>query len=290
MNLDVLMTFLDFVTERHRIWEQRQAGKPQPWTEDEILASHKFTNVFRVLDPGSQFVFELAPPDDDPFDVIARLFLYRHTNLPAVWRAFAADAGSYPTVDELGDFLDFCREYKERGGQLFSGAYMVFPQSTVPGTEKIVSVVDLTLRLYREGTFQDVINARTLRDRFRALRVNKGVADFMSMQITTDWGYTAQCGQDLENEFVVAGPGSKRGAALLERRGKPEETIAWAQKVLHQEEGLQLPSGRLPSLMDVQNCFCEFSKYAKRKPGRPYKPAHPGRQPEPRLPEHWSCA
>lgn len=31
--------FLAFVVERHRIWEQRQAGLPQPWTSDPVLAS-----------------------------------------------------------------------------------------------------------------------------------------------------------------------------------------------------------------------------------------------------------
>lgn len=32
--------FLAFVAERYRIWEQRQAGSPQPWTDDPILATY----------------------------------------------------------------------------------------------------------------------------------------------------------------------------------------------------------------------------------------------------------
>ena len=48
---------------------------------------------------------------------------------------------------------------------------------------------------------------------------------------------------------------------------------------------------RKPSLMDVQNCLCEFSKYVrfleKPKPANPYVPAHPGPQPAPLLPGHW---
>ena len=47
------------VRERHQIWLARQHGASYPWTEDPVLANRKFTNMFRVLDPGSQFVFDL---------------------------------------------------------------------------------------------------------------------------------------------------------------------------------------------------------------------------------------
>lgn len=297
MDVDAGLAFFNFVSERHRIWERRQAGAPQPWTDDPILASHKFTNVFRVLDPGSQFIFELAGYDDDPVDVLARLVLYRHTNLPDAWRAYAAETGGYPTLRELDDVLVFWKDYRARGGQLFSGAYMVYPQSSTPGTDKIESVVELTKNLAKNGTYREFLRPTAGQvDRFAELRQNKGVADFMSMQILTDWGYTPQCGWDYEDVFVVAGPGSKRGALLVDSSMKPEETIEWACNVFRSMDfpprlllggDSAIAVYRLPSLMDVQNCFCEFSKYVKRKAGKPYKPAHPGTQSTPKLPDHW---
>jgi alpha-glutamyl/putrescinyl thymine pyrophosphorylase clade 1 len=83
---DAALTFLEFVEERHRIWERRQAGSPQPWTDNPILASHKFTNVYRWLDPGSQFVIEeLQDLELSPSDNLMRFFLYRHTGRVETW-------------------------------------------------------------------------------------------------------------------------------------------------------------------------------------------------------------
>ena len=90
--------FLRFVVERHRIWEQRQAGAPQPWTDDPVLATRKFTNVFRVLDPGTQFLLtDLFEPDIDPRDTLMRAFLYRHTGRVEIWELLGVMTGQYPT-------------------------------------------------------------------------------------------------------------------------------------------------------------------------------------------------
>jgi hypothetical protein len=136
----------------------------------------------------------------------------------------------------------------------------------------------------------DFYRASTQAERFAALRRNKGVADFMSMQILTDWGYTPHCGEDRENDFVVPGPGAVKGALALDPSGKPADTLRWAVTAIWNSGG-PLLGNRLPSYMDVQNCLCEFSKYLRYegKPAsvKPYRPAHPGAQPAPVLPEHW---
>jgi hypothetical protein len=35
-----------FAAERMRIFHQRAAGMPGPWTDDPVLSRHKFTNVY----------------------------------------------------------------------------------------------------------------------------------------------------------------------------------------------------------------------------------------------------
>lgn len=42
--------FFAFARARHQIYLDRQAGRPEPWTDDPILAKYRFTNVFRELD------------------------------------------------------------------------------------------------------------------------------------------------------------------------------------------------------------------------------------------------
>lgn len=294
MNVDAAISFLDFVAERHRVWERRQAGAPQPWTEDPVLATRKFTNVFRLLDPGSQFVItDLYEDGQTQVEFLMRCFLYRHTNLPATWRAVRADLGEYPTLDNLENVRRIFHDVKRAGGRVFSGAYMIYPQSATPGTDKIDSIISLTRRLFVEGDLGvRFLAARDQADRFAVLRSNKGVADFMSMQILTDFGYSTEFRED---EFVVPGPGARKGAAALGMTG--EAAIEWAYDAIAQMDHPPLiwgsgNRGHFLSRMDVQNCLCEFSKYVRFSDGRPspqkpYTPAHPGVQCKPVLPPRW---
>jgi hypothetical protein len=312
--------FLRFVCERHRIWEQRQAGAPQPWTNDPVLSTRKFTNVFRVLDPGTQFLLnDLFEPDLDPRDLLMRAFLYRHTGRVETWQYLDVTTG-YPTVDTLDEVWAAWNAYRgeatvkksmskshadtpykieriSRSYQrnFFTNAYLVFPQSSTPGTDKLDSIMDLTKRLFTPGSPQYIMpaweRARTQAERFKLLRQNKGVGDFMAMQVLTDWGY--QCGEDREDEFLVPGPGSIKGAKAIDPAAKTMDVVHRVVK-----EVQALPHGprlgyRRPSLMDIgSNLLCEWSKYVRFReqplPTKPYQPAHPGPQAPPVLPDYYS--
>lgn len=295
-NSEKFELYLAFVEARHRVWEERQMGAPAPWTSDPIVNSRKFTNVFRVLDPGSQFIFALE--DDNPYDTLLRLFLYRHTGRVEAWNHVAMELGEYPRLANLEDVLGVWGDYKATGHPVFTGAYLVYPQSATPGTDKVESIIRLTQRLFaEEGLAQEFVSAKSQEERFKALRRHKGVADFMSMQILTDWGYTTYADTDRENEFVVPGPGCRKGISHLTDSPDQVGFLRFAQAEVHMGEDvptLYLASGpRYPSIMDIQNTMCEFSKYIRfwekgeKGIGKPYSPAHPGQQPTPVIPAHW---
>jgi hypothetical protein len=310
--------FLRFVAERHRVWERRQAGAAQPWTDDPILASRKFTNVFRVLDPGTQYVLtDLFEPELDERDRLLRAFLYRHTGRIESWQHLELICG-LPTHRNLEAVREAWHVY--RGGvtlggrgsghhgfapkkdtvrsferSLFTSAYLVFPQSATPGTDKLDSILDLTERVFTPGSPDDIMpdweRARTQAQRYKILRRNKGVGDFMSMQVLADWTYTQD--RDLEDEFLQPGPGSVKGAAQL-FPGEPTMTVV--RRVVDAVRNLpDVPrvGYRVPSLMDIgSNLLCEWSKYARFRekpvPASKYKPAHPGVQPAPVLPSYYT--
>lgn len=308
--------FLRFVMERHRIWKLRQAGAPQPWTDDPVLATRKFTNVFRVLDPGTQFLLtDLFDPDIDPRDNLMRAFLYRHTGRVETWEYLDVTTG-YPTLDILDEVRAAWHSYRGtakvtiRGAEarnaaggtknvfqrsLFTGAYLVFPQSDTPGTDKLDSVMDLTQRLFDPTSTQCIWpawrKARTQAERFKLLRQNKGVGDFMAMQVLTDWGY--QCGEDREDEFLVPGPGSIKGAKALDPNAKTMDVVHRVVDAVRTLPDCPLVGYRKPSLMDIgSNLLCEWSKYVRFTkqplPAKTYTPAHPGPQPEPVLPSYYN--
>lgn len=328
MNIDNLLEYLDFVPERHRIWELRRyaqgSGPEGGWTKNPILASHKFTNVFRILDPGTQYALRLV--DEAPTDRAAmmRAFLYRHTGRVEAWEQLEMMGGWPEVVGDLSDVLAVWRAYRGEGvvkarnrtgpspsgagggefktvypRSVFTNAYLVFPQSQVPGTDKMESIVDLTRRLFHamseDYVMEELRNAPTAEARFKVLRAQKGVGDFMAMQTLTDMGYSHWWEAD-EDEFIQPGPGAKKGLLTL-GLAPTAASIRRVRSILLDQPTcprLALPDGRLraPSLMDVQNTLCEWGKYVRirdsgRPAGKPYQPAHPGRQPAPTLPAHW---
>lgn len=308
--------FLHFVVERHRVWELRQAGAPQPWTDDPVLATRKFTNVFRILDPGTQFILtDLADPELSPRDQLMRLFLYRHTGRIDTWQWLDVALGGYPVVEQLDEAREAWKDYRgapkvrtrrsdpksaNRTTQvdfkrsMFTNAYLVFPQSDVKGTDKLDSIVDLAKRLFTPGSPDDVMpdweRASSQAARFKVLRRNKGVGDFMAMQVLTDWGYLGDV--DREDEFLVPGPGSIKGAKQLDPTARTMDVV---HRVVHEVRSLpDCPrvGYRVPSLMDIgSNLLCEWSKYARFRltpvPAKTYKPTHPGPQPAPLLPSYY---
>ena len=287
MNPGNLALYLNFVSRRHEIWEARQAGRPQPWTEDPVLASRKFTNVFRVLDPGSQFIFELDNDDPDPHDIITRLVLYRITNLPSTWEFVRAAIGRYPTVEdilEMHPLVGALKAYRDAGNKVFSGAYIIIPE---PGTanDKIEGAVRVTRRFVTDA-LPDFMIAQTQEQRFQALSSTPGIGKFLAMQVLTDWGYLQL--ENPEGGFIVAGPGARRGAAHLSEL--PAEEVIEILTSMWENRGDVNVFDHTPSLMDVQNTLCEFSKYHRFTVGgkvfrpTPYRPAHPGPQPFPLLP------
>lgn len=283
---DLLDLYYDFVVTRHSIWTKRQQGFPQPWTANDVLARRKFTNCFRVLDPGSQFVLTDLN-GVRPIDLIARLVFYRITNLPSTWRAILDGMGHYPTartfVNEPATLYDVLDDHRQAGNRVFSGAYVIMPNPGKAG-DKVRDAITLTKRFVEEYA-EDFLEMQTQEDRFNVLRSNPGYGKFLSMQVLTDWGYCQE--ENLENEFVVAGPGAIRGTRFLSDEKTPVEVISDMHRFWDGRPEVRLGHNSL-SLMDVQNTFCEFGKYVKelQKPTKKtlYKPAHPGPQPKPVLP------
>ena len=284
----MLELYQHMVRERHQIWLARQYGETYPWTQDPVLANRKFTNMFRVLDPGSQFVFDLQ--EDNPLDTLARLVFYRLTNLPASWYEMKAVLGRFPVAADFTErpevIAGILQSRRDEGYRVFSGAYIIVPE---PGTtnDKIEGAVRVTARFLSEH-YEFFSKVLTQEQRFAALRATPGLGKFLSMQILADWTYLQKTQPD--PSFIAAGPGAVRGAGLLNDSMKPEQVIgelavAWADHptVRIGDRGL--------TPMDVQNTLCEFSKYAREvaypRKKTPYKPAHPGVQPKPRLPQWW---
>ena len=289
MDDTLLAVYEDMVTERHLIWQRRQNNEPGPWTTNPVLSKMKMTNMFRVLDPGSQFVFQLA--SSDPVDTITRLVFYRITNWPETWYAMRMMLhGRYPIAKDFTErtsLLYNLRQYRDNGNQIFSGAYVIIPE---PGTknDKVEGAFNLARGFVNEKA-EAVLEATTQKEKFDVLKSTLGLGPFLSMQILTDWNYLQVEEPDLS--FVVAGPGARRGAKALDPTRPAEEVIHSLTMDLWLDHPTVRVCGRGLTPMDVQNTMCEFGKYVRELNGprktTPYKAAHPGPQPKPIVPIWW---
>lgn len=296
MDESVFNTYVRFVKERHRIWERRQQGGDpgQPLTLDPVLRAKKFTNVYRILDVGTQFVCEELLESATPEERLVRAFLYRYTNRPEPWVAFREEFGRYPTRADLHETLpEFWLDYKLAGNPIFGNAYRMFVGQENAGEDRLSWMLRTAQNAVGYGHDQivdDFLEADPSAEaRLAILKRVPRCANFMGMQIVTDFGYLDPHYD--EDEYVVAGPGSTKGAREIDRSCRPVEMIHICHLHLSRMANPVLLVGRTPSLMDVQNTLCEFSKYVRYLrlgvPDRPYRPAHPGPQPRPWLPPHW---
>lgn len=278
-----MKSYHDFVIERHKIWEQRLIGLPQPWTTDPILASHSFTNVFRVLDYGTQFLLKMLNNHWGPQEVFFRCAMYRFTNRPEPWEYFYQRHDGFPLTDDVhsGRLRHTWAEY---GQELRGSAYQI----TIGLENKGMTYVDYLTKVLAPaviGVMDDFISAPSLEARVSILQRIPRCGPFMAMQIATDYGYWDPTFS--ENDYILPGPGAVKGARLANPHYSATELIHGWQKQWERLDVVTL-AGRPPSLMDVQNTFCEYNKYVRYTKANQigkYTPRHLN-DPDPYIPRH----
>ena len=105
---------------------------------------------------------------------------------------------------------------------------------------------------------------------FNILSSSPGIGPFLAYQILTDLGYSEAFPFD-ESEFAMPGPGALDGIAKCfgKRAARSGKAIIRYMAETQDEHfarlGLEFPGlrGRPLQLIDIQNLFCEISKYAR---------------------------
>lgn len=305
-----LAAFWRFVAERQAVWYRRVVlGEDPPWTADAALRRHRFTNVYRRLDPGTVYaVREILERDAPAADRFFNVLIYR-----LVGRAATHDHVGFRRLDDY-DVAAFERALRDRGehGPVFTGAYVVAGYAGMGGDDKVANVARLfgLVRDRLDGGFGSIADAEGPRAAFEAIRSLPGFGDFLTYQVLVDCGYPLDreggdpllaCGSA---GWAKAGPGARRGLDDLlvdgAEAGEPE-VMRWLRR--HQAEAfgrldrpfrwLRDPEGEpvALSLADVQNCLCEFHKHRKvtRGTGRARRRFRPdGRRPTAVLRERYA--
>lgn len=278
---DAFKYYFYFISERMNIYWSRFNGRRPPFTQDKILAQNKFTNVYRILDRVSQYlvskvIYNEYQTQFSKGDIVFRIILFKIFNRIETWEYIIAEYGE-PTLSDfnpqkLSDILS----RKRQVGPIYSGAYMMTGSHSKYNHLKYKHEKWLQMvkdELVDGGRIERIINAKSLKEVYEILRECSFLGEFLAYQYTIDLNYSSAVNFD-ENDFVVAGIGAKRGIKKCfvdADTSNFEKYIQFTHEnfeyfmVKYGHDDFKDLFGRKPTLIDLQNCFCEVDKYLRVK-------------------------
>lgn len=282
MKAKMIDLFLWWMTERHDIYLRRKDGKPWPWTDDEIMRTYKFTNVYRELDRVTQELHRLVDPmgGQDPHDRLFHVILFRAFNWPPTYELLL-DSGA---VRRSGAFdATVARKELRRAAKtdkVFTGAYIITNAGS--NRSKIDLMVDAmkVVHAARRTIWKTIAEFNTMEDATEVLTNYPSLGNFTAYEVACDLRYQKGMLDRATDVMTWAnpGPGAKRGirrlmggGAMVEQKISVADCITWMQTLL------LIANKRLPRRMprlemrEIEHSLCEFDKYlrAKRGEGRP---------------------
>ena len=249
---------LEFMEARHEIYLARANGLPAPWTDDPILRTYSFTNVYRELDRTTIWIKDhWRRPDPDLFFAMA---VARYVNLPATLEEL-----TYPVPWNPDQFLQVLNDRRVLRLPMQGHAYMIKPDRAGGTTAQFLANRVLGPMWEKRATLRPQAGD-TLQTFHARLIECYSVGSFMAGQIIADTKHADPNLMLVPDWFTwcCPGPGSQKGLSLL--HDLPLQK-AWSPSAFLEEvNNIQLYLiGRwpypVPDAQDVQNCLCEYSKY-----------------------------
>ena len=243
------------------------SGAEFPWTEDEILQTYSFCNVFRELDTVTIWLREnWREPYAD------------HPNLPFAM-AMARQINWPPTLAEIGfpeewnpeHVKNVMRARQIKKEKVYTGAYML--TGTLGGSKVDQTVDKILTPLYED---QPEIHKHSLEQSWREYLPYKGFAKFISYEVVTHLNKA----KDIMT-WANPGPGAKRGLNRIS--GNELNASMHIKRAVEQMQDLLEYSVEklepfVPALemRDIEHCLCEFDKYERTRlnQGRPRAKYH----------------
>ena len=270
----VLNTFWQFAVERQKIYFRRLRREIPPWTDDFVLASHRFTNAYRASDRVSQYLIEkvIYRGDQSADEIFFRTLLFKIFNKTKTWELLESNFGHISwaefDLEKYDAVLTQAIQSKER---IYSAAY-IMPSGGRNSSHRYKHSMHLRLlaTMTSENLAAQIAEAQSMGQAFDRLREYPTIGDFLAYQFVTDLNYSPLTNFS-EVEFTVAGPGARDGISKCfhDLGGLTESEIIKLMTDRQEDLLCQLDLeftdlwGRPLQFIDIQNLFCEVSKYSR---------------------------
>lgn len=261
------------------IFWNRYQETPYPWSDDPVMKEYKFTNVYRACDRVSQYlirkvVYTKGADNFSEEDILLRILVFKVFNRIDTWE-FIEDKLGVVSL-KIFDVANISKLLSERvnAKPIFNAAYLM-PGSHIEYSN-YTSKHERWLRMIenkfiKENLFSKIIKSASLEEVFTHLQKCPFIGDFLAYQYAIDFNYSTVINFD-ENSFVKAGIGAIRGIKKCFKNTSNysyEDLIRYTQENLHTfrnrygYHNFKSLFGREPTLIDLQNCFCETDKYLR---------------------------
>jgi hypothetical protein len=265
-----------FITERQLVLARRLADLPGPWTTDPIMAAEFITNMYRELDPGTEYVINEILEYEKPVDVVFNVMMYRLMgSQPDTHELIHQTAKKFSTDEMIDTLRGVDMDFK-----IFGDAYRVAAYHEEGGADKVENVARMFAKFAvgMPETMRRLKACTSTKDAFAIFKGMQGMGEFLAHQITVDLLY----GDDPvlpfgDNEWAQAGPGARSGIWAMIKPGLKPSNLLMVMEWLRdnqteqlEKRGLMFPwpineeGQTVPlSLCNIQSTLCEYYKYVR---------------------------
>jgi 5-hmdU DNA kinase, helical domain/DNA polymerase family A len=256
---------LYWIEERERVRMRKEAGAPEPYTDDEILRTGRFCNVRREDDRTTRWIAEhwRTPHANDP-DLFLVMTIARLVN-----KAETLDALGYPLPWDPEHFLSVMAKCDTPYG----AAYTITAKKGHP-SKPAFQAAEIFGPLWEARAFVRPRPGDTLERFSTRLSDFKYLGSFYRGQIIADLKYVEPLRSAPDwTTFAEPGPGSKPGLNLV--LGRPADApwtdAEWRGELRGLRDEIAPDLERLGlgdlHMQDLQNCCCEIFKFLRAQSG-----------------------
>jgi hypothetical protein len=268
----VFETYWRFACERQAVFLRRCGQESPPWTTDEIIAHHRFTNVYRASDRVSQYLIRnvIYAGDASPEELFFRTILFKFFNRVETWEALQSEIGQICWSTYDGHMYERTLDALfSRGAKVYSAAY-IMPSPAFGAKRKHANHLRLLERMMADSLPHRLSAAPSLKSVYNILLSYPSLGPFLAFQLSIDLNYSPLLNFS-EMDYVVAGPGARNGIrkCFADTAGLTDEEVITVvtERASDEFDRLELDFhdlwGRPLHLIDCQNIFCEVDKYAR---------------------------
>src|SRR5579859_7244078 len=197
-------TYWRFAYERQALFLRRVAGDPPPWTSDDIIVNHRFTNVYRASDRVSQYLIRnvIYQGEQGAKEIFFRTMLFKLFNRISTWEHLTR------TIGEISWEGYSFKRYASALDQLFSNGERVYlaayimPSPAFGQARKHSNHLRLIEHMMKDEAPKKITGAATLAEVFHLLGRYPSLGDFLAFQLAIDLNYGSMIDFS-EMEFVV---------------------------------------------------------------------------------------